>query len=158
MEELSMNITAFSSRLNSAMSQKFVNGNMLSEATGINKDTISNYRHGTIPTVINAMKIANELEVSMDWLCGMNAPAPATAPAPKVVSRHGLTFKDRAKKIIDYYNQLQPGDFFTTAIIAEKTGITRVQINSVANYNPGLKELFSATRVRRNLYRKPQAE
>ena len=59
----------FGSRLLDAMHKKGINRVMLAEATGISRQSIGYYCNGTnVPDIINAKKIADALDVSLDWL------------------------------------------------------------------------------------------
>ena len=42
----------------------------IAEACDMYKETVSHYERGrTMPTLVNAAKLANYLEVSIEWLC-----------------------------------------------------------------------------------------
>lgn len=53
----------------------------LSEATGLSTGLLSNYKNGTDPSLKNAVKIANALDVSLDYLAGRDGYAPKPFPA-----------------------------------------------------------------------------
>lgn len=45
----------------------------LADVLGVKANTISAYEKGkAVPSIDSAAKLANELNVSLDWLCGMN--------------------------------------------------------------------------------------
>lgn len=56
----------------------------LSETTGLSTGLLSNYKNGTDPSLKNAVKIANALDVSLDYLAGRDgyAPSPLAAGEP----------------------------------------------------------------------------
>lgn len=53
----------------------------LSEVTGLSTGLLSNYKNGTDPSLKNAVKIANALDVSLDYLAGRDGYAPKPFPA-----------------------------------------------------------------------------
>lgn len=62
--------SAFSGRLQSALSLRQMKAADLSRMSGIDKGTISRYLHGEGLTLKNAVHIADVLNVSMDYLTG----------------------------------------------------------------------------------------
>lgn len=60
----------FAIRMIEARAIKEISQAELSRITGIVPATLSSYEHGKSPTINKALKIANALEVSLDWLCG----------------------------------------------------------------------------------------
>lgn len=56
----------------------------LSKATGLSTGLLSNYKNGTDPSLKNAVKIANALDVSLDYLAGRDdyVTEPFTAAKP----------------------------------------------------------------------------
>lgn len=61
----------FSERLKQAREKKGLSLKALRDSVGVSQSAMSHYANGTtLPTLDIAMKIAQELEVSVDWLCG----------------------------------------------------------------------------------------
>ncbi|MCH5204289.1 MAG: helix-turn-helix transcriptional regulator [Oscillospiraceae bacterium] len=70
------NSNSFSERLKSARSKKHLSQAELAKAIGVSAATISSYEtpNGTkIPALDKAAALADELEVSLDWLCGKDS-------------------------------------------------------------------------------------
>lgn len=72
-----MSLTIFAQRMKQARESKKMKQNELAKAIGVTPTTISSYEksddegNGKKPTLENAKAIAEKLEVSLDWLCGM---------------------------------------------------------------------------------------
>lgn len=70
-------LTTFAKRLKEARERRNIKQNALALKIGVTAQTISAYEKaeangkGKNPTLENAVAIANELEVSLDWLCGI---------------------------------------------------------------------------------------
>lgn len=61
----------FCERLKQAREKKNISLKTLRENIGVSQSAMSHYANGTtLPTLDIAMKIAKELDVSVDWLCG----------------------------------------------------------------------------------------
>lgn len=73
-----MGLTIFAQRMKQARNMKGYKQNELAKAIGVTPNTISSYEKadtdgsGKKPTLENAQAIAETLEVSLDWLCGMS--------------------------------------------------------------------------------------
>ena len=73
-----MSLTIFAQRMKQAREKKNLKQNELAKAVGVTPTTISSYEksddegNGKKPTLENAQAIAEKLEVSLDWLCGMS--------------------------------------------------------------------------------------
>lgn len=73
-----MSLTIFAQRMKQAREKKNLKQNELAKAIGVTPTTISSYEksdeegNGKKPTLENAQAIAEKLEVSLDWLCGMS--------------------------------------------------------------------------------------
>lgn len=73
-----MSLTVFAQRMKQAREAKSLKQNELAKAVGVTPTTISAYEksddegNGKKPTLENAQAIAEKLEVSLDWLCGMS--------------------------------------------------------------------------------------
>lgn len=73
-----MSLTIFAQRMKQAREAKELKQNELAKAVGVTPTTISAYEksddegNGKKPTLENAQAIAEKLEVSLDWLCGMS--------------------------------------------------------------------------------------
>lgn len=70
-----MNISTFSERLKKSRKSKNITQAELSKLSGVTSATISAYESadnnkGCNPSLANAIKLANSLNVSLDWLCG----------------------------------------------------------------------------------------
>lgn len=72
-----MSLTTFAQRMKHAREKKGLKQNELAKAVGVTPTTISAYEksdtegNGKKPTLENAQAIAENLGVSLDWLCGM---------------------------------------------------------------------------------------
>lgn len=72
-----MSLTTFAQRMKQAREKKGLKQNELAKAVGVTPTTISAYEksdtdgNGKKPTLENAQAIAESLDVSLDWLCGM---------------------------------------------------------------------------------------
>lgn len=72
-----MSLTTFAQRMKQAREKKGLKQNELAKAVGVTPTTISAYEksdtegNGKKPTLENAQAIAENLGVSLDWLCGM---------------------------------------------------------------------------------------
>lgn len=72
-----MSLTTFAQRMKQAREKKGLKQNELAKAVGVTPTTISAYEksdtegNGKKPTLENAQAIAEKLNVSLDWLCGM---------------------------------------------------------------------------------------
>lgn len=72
-----MSLTTFAQRMKQAREKKGLKQNELAKAVGVTPTTISAYEksdtdgNGKKPTLENAQAIAEVLDVSLDWLCGM---------------------------------------------------------------------------------------
>lgn len=67
------NVKIFSERLKAARTSKHISQADLAKAVGVSAATISSYETvngAKIPSLDKAEAIANELSVSLDWLCG----------------------------------------------------------------------------------------
>ena len=63
----------FSTRLRAALTQKNMKQTDLASAVGVSTANISNYMRGkAFPPVDTLTEIAKKLDVSLDWLCGMD--------------------------------------------------------------------------------------
>lgn len=73
-------LTIFAKRLKEAREKCNIRQNALASEVGVTAQTISAYEKaetdgkGKNPTLENAVAIANELGVSLDWLCGRDIP------------------------------------------------------------------------------------
>lgn len=73
-----MSLTIFAQRMKQAREAKELKQNELAKAVGVTPTTISAYEksddegNGKKPTLENAQAIAEKLDVSLDWLCGMS--------------------------------------------------------------------------------------
>ena len=67
-----MDITTFSERLRETRLKKKLNYKELAEISGVTATAISYYEKGTkMPQLDNAVKLAEALGVSLDWLCSI---------------------------------------------------------------------------------------
>ena len=63
----------FISRMREARKKKGMDLKTLREAVGISQSAMSHYSTGTtVPPLVHAVKIAEALGVSLDWLCGLS--------------------------------------------------------------------------------------
>ena len=73
-------LTTFAKRMREAREKCNLKQNILASNVGVTPQTISAYEkagidgRGKNPTLENAVAIANELNVSLDWLCGRDIP------------------------------------------------------------------------------------
>ncbi len=77
MESTGLNMQTFAERLKIARNDKEMTQSELSTATGLSKAIISAYenpksKQGANPSIANVSLLANVLEVSIDWLCGVS--------------------------------------------------------------------------------------
>lgn len=77
MENTGLNMQTFAERLKIARNDKEMTQSELSTATGLSKAIISAYenpksKQGANPSIANVSLLANVLEVSIDWLCGVS--------------------------------------------------------------------------------------
>lgn len=79
----------FAIRMIEARAIKEISQAELSRITGIAPATLSSYEHGKSPTINKALKIANALEVSLDWLCGkdIEETEPEKVPFSKIAKK-----------------------------------------------------------------------
>lgn len=69
-----MNANQFAERFTQARTQKKFTLKQLSEQTGISVSALSHYANGAnLPPLDAAVKIADALAVSLDWLCGADS-------------------------------------------------------------------------------------
>lgn len=92
-------ISLFAERLKEVRTKRGMKQAELAEEVGVSTQTISAYeKGGTIgkgknPTLENAIRIAQTLNVSLDWLCGINVQAGG--------DRAGRTLGDIARSLVD---------------------------------------------------------
>lgn len=77
MENTGLNMQTFAERLKIARTDKEMTQSELSTVTGLSKAIISAYenpksKQGANPSIANVSLLANVLEVSIDWLCGVS--------------------------------------------------------------------------------------
>ncbi|MEE1280974.1 MAG: helix-turn-helix transcriptional regulator [Acutalibacteraceae bacterium] len=77
MENTGLDMQTFAERLKTARNDKEMTQSELSTATGLSKAIISAYenpksKQGANPSIANVLLLANVLEVSIDWLCGIS--------------------------------------------------------------------------------------
>lgn len=67
-----MNISLFSERLKQIRQKRDLSYKQLSDLSGVTATALSNYeKNGKIPNLDSAVKIAQALQISLDWLCGI---------------------------------------------------------------------------------------
>ena len=80
-------IEIFSKRLNLALKERNIKQKQLAETVGVQPATISTYlrkENPKVPNITIVIDIANYLDVSIDWLCGLEK--------KQLTSNYGLDF------------------------------------------------------------------
>lgn len=91
-------LTIFAKRMKEAREKRKLKQNALALKVGVTAQTVSAYERaetdgkGKNPTLENAVAIANELDVSLDWLCGRDI--------PKEESESKKTLGDIARELV----------------------------------------------------------
>lgn len=100
-------LTIFAKRLKEAREKCNIRQNALASKIGVTAQTISAYEKaetdgkGKNPTLENAVAIANELGVSLDWLCGRDIPEEAESKKTLGDIARSLVFLE--KSVADIY-------------------------------------------------------
>jgi len=64
---------AFGERLKQARLDQHLSQSALAQQLGIGRSTLVEYESGaTVPSLVVAIRLAESLNVSLDWLCGLN--------------------------------------------------------------------------------------
>lgn len=95
----------FSTRLKIALDRKNMRPAILAYRLGVNRSTVSNYLNGKYVAKIDMIrKMAQILEVSADWLSGLDVPMiDENAPAPAE-----FILNEGEKALVDLFRLLGP--------------------------------------------------
>lgn len=81
---------SFASRLRQALEYRTMSAAVLAYRLGVDRSTISNYLNGKYKAKIETVrKIANILDISADWLSGLDVPMKIKTPSDEVILTEG---------------------------------------------------------------------
>lgn len=140
----------FSLNLLCAMRKAGMTKESLANAINLNPSTVSNYVHDSrLPSLTTALMIAKALSITVDELMKGVVVENTGREA------YGTGVETRANKIIEFYNALPAGSYFTVEDIVRETGMSRNQVYACKHGHVGVSQLLANTRVSTRSYQKP---